>query len=148
MLTKLMNRSFLLALLTCCATVAHAQETPVPVDRSVYRDYTPAPAADSRLMTAATATTLPSHVNNATAKWFPPIFNQTGGSCGVSSRVGYMMTYEWNAFRLSDASLAANRLVLIPRASTAVYDLQGRRVTTPHLPRGIYIRNGHKWVVK
>lgn len=53
---------------------------------------------------------LPTHVNNAEKKWFPPVFNQTGGSCGASSRIGYMMTYEWNAFHLSDAAIDGNRL--------------------------------------
>ena len=93
------------------------------VDKSKYKDYTPTYAPDPSLMrnisgradkagmrTRATRASLPAYVNNANAKWFPPIFNQTGGSCGASSRIGYMMTYEWNAFRLSDASKIEHRL--------------------------------------
>ncbi len=53
---------------------------------------------------------LPEVVNNAKARWFPPIFTQMGGSCGASSRIGYMMTYEWNAFNQTDASLLENQL--------------------------------------
>lgn len=93
------------------------------VDKSKYKDYSPTYAPDPSLMrnisgragkvgmhTRATSTPLPAYVNNSNAKWFPPIFNQTGGSCGASSRIGYMMTYEWNAFRLSDASKIEHRL--------------------------------------
>lgn len=93
------------------------------VDKSKYKDYTPTYAPDPSLMrnisgradkagmrTRATRASLPAYVNNANAKWFPPIFGQTGGSCGASSRIGYMMTYEWNAFRLSDASKIEHRL--------------------------------------
>ncbi len=56
------------------------------------------------------ATQLPEVVNNGKAKWFPPVFGQVGGSCGASSRIGYMMTYEWNAVHLTDASLLENQL--------------------------------------
>lgn len=118
-----MKKLLLSAICLSAAICTMAQNT-YPVDRSKYKDYSPIFAPDASLMKhvtlpistnkAATRATskpkLPAYVNNANAKWFPPIFNQTGGSCGVSSRVGYMMTYEWNAFRLSDASKTENRL--------------------------------------
>ena len=54
---------------------------------------------------------LPDHWNNATQRYFPPIFNQGSyGSCGVSSHVGYMMTSEMNAWQNTDASLLENQL--------------------------------------
>ena len=34
----------------------------------------------------------PDHVNNAENAYFPPVFNQDGGSCGSASRIGYMFT--------------------------------------------------------
>lgn len=91
------------------------------VNRDLYRDYQPFFQPDNRLLQhptlphqakgkAKSATGLPDHVNNGTALWFPPIFNQVGGSCGASSRIGYMMTYEWNAFHGSNASQLENRL--------------------------------------
>lgn len=46
----------------------------------------------------------PDHVNNADSRYFPPVFNQDGGSCGSASRIGYMFTHEINAFRGTDAS--------------------------------------------
>lgn len=91
------------------------------VDRNLYRDYQPFFQPDPRLMQHPTSpkqakgkaklvTGLPDHVNNGAALWFPPIFNQVGGSCGASSRIGYMMTYEWNAFHGSNASQLENQL--------------------------------------
>ena len=50
----------------------------------------------------------PDHVNNAENAYFPPVFNQDGGSCGSASRIGYMFTYEINAFRGADASKPEN----------------------------------------
>lgn len=50
----------------------------------------------------------PDHVNNAENAYFPAVFNQDGGSCGSASRIGYMFTYEINAFRGADASLPEN----------------------------------------
>ena len=44
--------------------------------------------------------TRPDHVNNAESRYFPPVFNQDGGSCGSASRIGYMFTHEINAFPL------------------------------------------------
>ncbi|MCH3981759.1 MAG: discoidin domain-containing protein [Prevotella sp.] len=90
------------------------------VNRNLYRDYQPFFQPDPRLMQhptspkqakgkAKSAKGLPDHVNNGAALWFPPIFNQVGGSCGASSRIGYMMTYEWNAFHGSNASQLENR---------------------------------------
>lgn len=113
-------KKLLLSIFCITATTAMMAQLPMVVDRSLYKDYTPNFNPDASLMRhvkaankrtrAANTDKLPEYVNNANAKWFPPIFNQTGGSCGVSSRVGYMMTYEWNAFRLSDASKLENRL--------------------------------------
>ncbi len=52
--------------------------------------------------------TRPDHVNNAESRYFPPVFNQDGGSCGSASRIGYMFTHEINAFRDADASKPEN----------------------------------------
>lgn len=45
----------------------------------------------------------PDHVNNALSPYFPPVFNQDGGSCGSASRIGYMFTHEINAYRRDTA---------------------------------------------
>lgn len=50
----------------------------------------------------------PNHVNNAENRYFPAVFSQDGGSCGSASRIGYMFTYEINAFRGTDASKPEN----------------------------------------
>lgn len=52
---------------------------------------------------------LPPMVNNGEDKYFPPIFNQDGGSCGSAQNIGYMFTHEMNAWRDLDASLPENQ---------------------------------------
>lgn len=68
----------------------------------------PAVARQRRL--AASGNTLPSHWNNAETSYFPPVFGQAGGSCGVASRVGYMLNEELNAYRGTNAKLDENHL--------------------------------------
>ena len=82
----------------------------VDVNRAMYPDYTDKTNPDWSLMPAkgaqkaqradaATAQQRPAYVNNAELKFFPPVFNQDGGSCGSASRICYMFTYELNAYR-------------------------------------------------
>lgn len=68
------------------------------------------PATPTNAQTRETQPPLqrPDHVNNATTLFFPPVFNQDGGSCGSASRIGYMFTHEINAYRGTDASLPEN----------------------------------------
>lgn len=52
---------------------------------------------------------LPPFVYNGQDKYFPPIFNQSGGSCGSAAGVGYQFTHEINSYRDADASLPENQ---------------------------------------
>lgn len=52
---------------------------------------------------------LPTHVNNGEDKYFPPIFNQDGGSCGSAQNIGYMFTHEIDSWRDLDASVPENQ---------------------------------------
>ena len=106
----LLSRGILAALLLGSSTVLTAQttdKTPVQtldVDRTKYPDYTDATYPDWSLMThareqgapamgrAATRAQRPDHVNNAETRYFPPVFNQDGGSCGSASRICYMLS--------------------------------------------------------
>lgn len=110
-------------MLACCAMAANAQD--VPVNREKYPDYVDPRTAykpEPRLMkyvqvegesqsraVARAASDLPEYWNNADTKYFPPAFNQQGGSCGSASRIGYMFTHEINALRDLDASLPENQ---------------------------------------
>ena len=59
----------------------------------------------------ATSYGLPDHVNNGANKYFrKPVANQSGNSCGITSRHSHMMAYELNAYRDKDGSLAENML--------------------------------------
>ena len=81
------------------------------VDRKKYPDFTwklnPNPSLLISKKTPEmqrTGTQRPTHVNNAELKFFPPVFNQDGGSCGSASRIRYMFTHEINAYRNLDGS--------------------------------------------
>ena len=74
------------------------------VDRTKYRDYSDKLKPDAALLapsakSAKVASARPDHVNNAETPYFPPVFNQDGGSCGSASRICYMFSHELNAYR-------------------------------------------------
>ena len=52
---------------------------------------------------------LPPYVYNGESRYFPPIFNQDGGSCGSAQAIGYMFTNEMCCYRDLDASLYENQ---------------------------------------
>lgn len=80
------------------------------VDRTKYPDYSDKLNPDYSLRTprrvrskvTGEVMTRPDHVNNAETRYFPPVFNQAGGSCGSASRICYMFSHEMNAFRGTD----------------------------------------------
>ena len=90
----------------------------VDVNRDKYPDYSDKTNPDWSLMQytqmqksasrTATKSQRPAYVNNAELKFFPPVFNQDGGSCGSASRICYMFTYELNAYRNLNGKLAKN----------------------------------------
>lgn len=120
-------KNLTLCLLACCSVAASAWAQDVPVNREKYPDYVdPAKAyspeprlmkyvnmqgqSESRsMMRKAAADELPDHWNNADTKYFPPVFNQAGGSCGSASRIGYMFTHEINSLRDVSGSLPENQ---------------------------------------
>lgn len=88
----------------------------VKIDRSVFPDLKydvsprklPADFVARRKARKANAE-LPPYVYNGQDKYFPPIFNQSGGSCGSAAGVGYQFTHEINSYRDADASLPENQ---------------------------------------
>lgn len=86
------------------------------IDHSKYPDFKEGTNPDPTLMiygggkmrTAEPLSARPDHVNNMLLKFFPPVFNQDGGSCGSASRICYMFTHEINAFRNLDGSTMNN----------------------------------------
>lgn len=95
-----------------------AQDKQIVIDRKLYPDaelvpkhLSEAPYAArrrARIMEGKTVE-LPDHVNNGEDKYFPPIFNQDGGSCGSAQSIGYMFTHEIDTWRDVDASLPENQ---------------------------------------
>ena len=88
----------------------------VKIDRSIFPDLKydvtarPKPAEYMARRKARKANVqLPPYVYNGQDKYFPPIFNQDGGSCGSAAGVGYQFTHEMNSYRDADASLPENQ---------------------------------------
>ena len=53
---------------------------------------------------------LPTSVDNSRERFFPPLINQTGGSCAQAAGIGYMFTYEINRLLGTAADTPANRM--------------------------------------
>ena len=94
-----------------------AQPPKYNVDRSKYPDYDDTFRPNWSVMVDGNKArglkdeiALPDHWNNGTTDYFPTVFNQAGGSCGPSSRIGYMLTHELNAYRHVSGKLDENRL--------------------------------------
>lgn len=119
-------------------------------NKETYPDYNPSfNNPDERLvkfvqsasrpgMRKAAALNLPDHLNNAETKYFPPVFNQAGGSCGSASRFGYMFTHEMNAWRDADGSKVENQypthfIWLLTSGNSGKEDF-GVRVGIPNVP--------------
>lgn len=108
-----MHKLLKLTLLAAAAMPA-ALSAQVTVDRTKYPDYSDKLNPDPSLMTpirkvgAKAAETRPDHVNNGEDPYFPPVFNQSGGSCGSASRICYMFSHEMNAFRGTDGKDSHN----------------------------------------
>ena len=88
----------------------------VKIDRSVFPnlkyDVSPKKLPDdivARQKRRKAKAVLPPYVYNGQDKYFPPIFNQDGGSCGSAAGVGYQFTHEINSYRDADASLPENQ---------------------------------------
>lgn len=111
-----MKRHLLKALsLSALLATSFGASAQLIVDRTKYPDYSSAVNPDPSLLRystqfgAAPLSQRPAYVNNMATKFFPPVFNQDGGSCGSASRICYMFTYELNAYRNLDALSLANR---------------------------------------
>ncbi|MFW5584646.1 MAG: hypothetical protein ACOCM7_05570, partial [Bacteroidales bacterium] len=109
------NLSYRLAALCLAAAPLTASAQLYEVDLSKYKDYAPVTRTDNSLLvprkvvsTNGVTATRPDHVNNAETMYFPPVFNQAGGSCGSASRICYMFTHELNSFRNLDGKKAEN----------------------------------------
>jgi len=61
------------------------------------------------LLSLLLLTQIPASTDNSKSKYFPPIINQSGGSCAQASIIGYTFTYEMNRLLDQDASQAQNR---------------------------------------
>ncbi len=97
------------ALLMLMAQNANAQDDLI-VDHDLYRYYTETTTVlPSYKASTRAGEERPDHVDNSKTKFFPPVFNQTGGSCGAASSISYAFTYEMNCLRDLDGSLPANQ---------------------------------------
>ena len=94
-----------------------ALQAQIAWDKDRYPDYNPTPHYDYKWLDRAKTRmkirkakgeTRPDHWNNAETDAFPPVVNQSAGSCGSASRIYYMFTHEMNAARHANGKLAEN----------------------------------------
>ncbi|MCM1447559.1 MAG: PKD domain-containing protein [Bacteroides sp.] len=122
-----MTNKLTLCLLACCAIATTARSQGIPYDEEKLpgyvepmKAYAPEPslmrfvpmqgeAPSRRMARQAAFSALPDHWNNAETRYFPPIFNQDGGSCTYACRSGYIFTHEQNSLRDLDGSLPENQ---------------------------------------
>ncbi len=105
-------KHFLLALLAMSSiSLSTSAQAQIEVNRSMYPDYTDVLKPDKSLLKSKTRNNSqrPAYVNNQDTKYFPPIFNQVGGSCGSASRISYMFAYEINCLNDRDGKLKENQ---------------------------------------
>lgn len=119
----------------------------IKIDRSVFPDWKyeavskpqPAEYTERRKARAKQGKVqLPLYVNNGESKYFPPIFNQDGGSCGSAQSIAYMFTHEMACYRDLDASLPENQYPshftwLLTYQSRGVVDM-ARDIGIPNVP--------------
>lgn len=113
-LKHLMVASIATLLFAGIGVSAYAQD----VDMKKYPDYKPFDPALQKHMPkqtvrnaarSASASQRPDHVNNALSIFYPPVLNQSGGSCGSAQAIGYIFTHDMNNMRNLDASYEENQ---------------------------------------
>ena len=97
--------------------ICYGLQAQIAWDKDSYPDYNPTPRYDNQWLNKAKARmkirkaqgeTRPDHWNNAETEAFPPVINQSAGSCGSASRIYYMFTHEMNAARHANGKLPEN----------------------------------------
>ena len=119
----------------------------IKVDRSVFPDFKydgssqPQPAeyvARRKARALKGRTQLPPFVYNGESKYFPPIFNQDGGSCGSAQSIAYMFTHEMSCYRDLDASLPENQypshFTWLLAYQTSTTDGMAQAIGIPNVP--------------
>lgn len=107
-----------LTILVWAVILSFGLQAQVKWDKEKYPDYNPIPQVNHKeiarmkqrmaVRKAEGKPTRPDHWNNANTQAFPPVMNQSAGSCGSASRIYYMFAHETNAARGADGSLAEN----------------------------------------
>ncbi len=104
---KFTSKSCLAILMSLMASGVSAQD----VNREHYRDYAPLPefVMQSPMRSARAGEERPAFVDNSQTIHYPPVFNQSGGSCGSASNEGYAFTYELNSLRNTSGKMTKNQ---------------------------------------
>ena len=133
--------------LLCIAGITMAQ--PLKWDRKRYPDLPdPNPARVDmkthrkmveriRLREAATGQRRPDHVHNGLNPAFPPIINQSGGSCGAASSIWYQFTNQINTARFvaadSEERMYPTHYSWLMAGSGFGYTEQGQKLGIPNV---------------
>jgi len=85
----------------------------------------------------ATGQERPDHVNNGLAPAFPPIINQSGGSCGAASSIWYQFTNQINSARFvaadSEERMYPTHYSWLMAGSGVGYPEQGQKAGIPNV---------------
>ena len=104
-----------IGLLLFSSTATAQFDRNIPVDYEKFPNYKPVFNPEYSLLrkskqNKAARSQRPAYVNNAETPYFPAIFNQDGGSCSSAASIAYMLTYELNSMRNTDATIDENML--------------------------------------
>lgn len=110
-----MKKIILTALAFCTCLAASAQVHPTGLTEmtpEIQKEYSKIKHADIRdnSMMPGAADAPVTYIDNSTSKFFPPVFNQVGGSCAYASGIGYIYNYEFNALNNLDGKKPENIL--------------------------------------
>lgn len=106
-----------LASVFALAFCVQGQAQEIRWDKDKFPDYDPTPHVNQKQIEKmmrrvkarrAEGVVRPDHWNNASSVAFPPVMNQSAGSCGSASRIYYMFSHELNAARHANGKLAEN----------------------------------------
>ncbi|MGB5988482.1 MAG: hypothetical protein WBG43_01915 [Marinifilaceae bacterium] len=109
-----MKKIFITILVFCICIASYAQKYPTgltemnPEIAKVYSNIKRANIkVNSKLINANSKTAI-TFIDNSYSEFFPPVFNQVGGSCAYASGVGYIYNYEYNALYELDGKKSEN----------------------------------------
>jgi len=109
-----MKKIFITILVFCTCIASFAQKHPTgltemtPEIAKVYSNIKRANIKINSKLINTNSKAAVKFIDNSSKRFFPPVFNQVGGSCAYASGVGYIYNYEYNALNELDGKEPEN----------------------------------------